>query len=42
MTNANASNLTTIENGSSCASVTTRLNISTPQLEPEDYPTVVN
>ncbi len=35
----NASNLTGIENDSSNASVTARLNISTPQPEPEDYPT---
>jgi len=40
MTNANASNLTGIENDSSSASVTARLNISTPQPEPEDYPTL--
>ena len=35
----NASNLTGIENDSSSASITARLNISTPQPEPEDYPT---
>jgi hypothetical protein len=36
----NASNLTGIENDSSSASVTARLNISTPQPEPEGYPTL--
>jgi hypothetical protein len=37
MTNAN--NLTGIKNDSSSASVTARLNISSPETEPEDYPT---
>ncbi len=35
----NASNLTGVENGSSSASVTARLNVSSPEPEPEDYPT---
>lgn len=35
----NASNLTGVENDSSSASVTARLNVSSPEPEPEDYPT---
>jgi hypothetical protein len=35
----NASNLTGVENGSSSASITARLNVSSPEPEPEDYPT---
>jgi hypothetical protein len=35
----NASRLTGGENDSSSASVTARLNISSPEPEPEDYPT---
>jgi hypothetical protein len=35
----NASNLTGFENDSSSASVTARLNVSSPEPEPEDYPT---
>ena len=33
----NASNLTGVENGSSSANVTARLNVSSPEPEPEDY-----
>lgn len=36
---ANAGNLTGVENGSSSASITARLNVSSPEPEPEDYPT---
>jgi hypothetical protein len=35
----NASRLTGVENDSSSASVTARLDISSPEPEPEDYPT---
>jgi hypothetical protein len=35
----NASNLTGVENDSSSASVTARLNVSSPEPELEDYPT---
>lgn len=35
----NASNLTGVENDSNSASVTARLNVSSPEPEPEDYPT---
>ena len=35
----NASNLTGVENGSSSANVTARLNVSSHEPEPEDYPT---
>lgn len=35
----NATNLTGVENDSSSASVTARLNVSSPEPEPEDYPT---
>ena len=34
----NMSNATGVENGSSSASVTARLDISSPEPEPEDYP----
>ena len=36
----NASNLTGIENTTTSASVTARQNISPPELEPEDYPSL--
>jgi hypothetical protein len=39
MTNANTSNLTGVENHSSSANITARLNISSPEPEPKDYPT---
>ena len=35
----NVSNLTGVENDSSSASVTARLNISSPEPEPEDFAT---